>query len=372
MKAKIPRAYSQDAVLEILMKFRAPLIIAFITVMVSTVGYMIISKVSLLEALYMTVLTVTTIGYGEIWNMGGKERVFNLLVMTFGVGSVMGYSLAVLINIVTSGDLKRIVRFRKMVSDIKNLKMHYIVFGSNSFAQGTVKRLISKRIPCVLIPSEEGTMDGFDFVLDLDPLDENTLYLANIQEAAGVIIATSDDLKNLGITLTVDRVVKREGLSPFSIISVTGDEKFREKLTDAGATYVEVIPSMVSGRLCEIASKPSPFSRSLLKDIIFGKETGVDIDEFLVLEGSPIANRTLGDIDFRRRFKLTVLAIRKVDGTTVNMPLPDEVLSSGDVILVAGREKDIKRAEDLLFSAKVMPRRFSLRKSFKERKDGLG
>ena len=371
MKVKIPKSYSQEAILEILMKFRAPLIIAFITVMVSTVGYMIISKVSLLEALYMTVLTVTTIGYGEIWNMGGKERVFNLIVMTLGVGSVMGYSLAVLINIVTSGELKKIVRFRKMLNDIENLKMHYLVFGSNPYVVDFIRKLHSKKIPYVLIPSGEKAEKIAAHILDLDPMNDDTLYLANVKGAAGAIVATLDDFKNLGITFAISQVVKKENLTPFFLICVANDKKFKEKMLTAGATHVEVIPSVVSGRLCEIASKPSIFSRSLLRDIIFGEETEIDIDEFLVLEKSPIAGKTIGEIDFRKKLNLMILAIRRSDGTTVNMPSSSERLKVGDVILVAGREEDLRKAEGLLFSARVIPRRYSLKKSFKEREDGL-
>jgi len=151
----IPKKYSQDKLLEILMKFRAPLIIALITIMASTIGYMVISKVDLLKAFYMTILTVTTIGYGEMWQMGAKDRVFNLFVMVVGVGAVMGYSLAVLIDLITSGELIKILRFRKMVSDISALKGHYLIFGFNDYVSELIVELRRNRIPVVVISDDE-------------------------------------------------------------------------------------------------------------------------------------------------------------------------------------------------------------------------
>ena len=151
IEKRIPARYGQERILEILMKFRAPLIVGLIAIMFSTIGYMVISGVDLLKAFYMTILTVTTIGYGEMWNMDAKARIFNLFVMILGVGSVMGYSIAVLINIVTSGEVKKILRFRKMVSDISALKGHYIIFGMNDYVLHMIKEMKHYRIPVVVV-----------------------------------------------------------------------------------------------------------------------------------------------------------------------------------------------------------------------------
>ncbi|WP_456454900.1 potassium channel family protein [Thermovibrio sp.] len=369
----IPRQYSQEKVLEIVMKFRAPLIIALITIMVSTIGYMVISKVNLLKAFYMTILTVTTIGYGEMWDMTTKDRVFNLAVMTIGVGAVMGYSLAVLINIVTSGEVKKILRFRKMVSDISALKGHYIVFGFNDYVVYLIRELHYHRIPVVIVSPSQGLEEfakehGIRYYLNLDPTDENTLLLANIESAVGAVIATEDDYKNLAITLTVKNAVSKYQIYPFFIIALVSREEFKEKLRLVGADYVETIPSIISKRVAIIAKKPPIFGeKSLLEEILFGEHTFIDIEELVVQPDSPVIGKTLKDLDLRRKFGITVIAIKKNDGRVIYTPGGDVPIDSLDVLVIVGPKKKIEEAVKALFKGRIVSRSALLKKKLKER-----
>jgi len=369
----IPRQYSQEKVLEIVMKFRAPLIIALITIMVSTIGYMVISKVNLLKAFYMTILTVTTIGYGEMWNMTPKDRLFNLLVMTVGVGAVMGYSLAVLINIVTSGEVKKILRFRKMVSDISTLKGHYIIFGFNDYVVHLVKELRYHKIPVVLVSPSQGLEEfakehEIKYYLTLNPTDENTLSLANIESAVGAVVATEDDYKNLAITLTVKNAVSKYKIYPFFIIALVNKEEFKEKLRLVGADYVETIPSIISKRVAVIAKKPPIFGeKSLLEEILFGEHTFIDIEELVVQPDSPVVGKTLKDLDLRRKFGITVIAVKKRNGEVVYTPGGDLIIDSLDLLVIVGPKKKLEEAVRALFKGKIVSRSAMLKRKLKER-----
>ena len=373
---KFPPQYSHEKILEILMKFRAPLIIALITIMLSTVSYMLVSHVSVLKALYMTVLTVTTIGYGEMWDMSSKDRIVNLLVMTVGVGAVMGYSLAVLIDLITSGELLRILRFRKMVGDISLLKGHYLVFGLNHYVEGIVKELKANKIPVVLI-SESDDLEkfaerlGLKYFLNLDVSDSNALYLANIHNAVGAIVATESDYKNLAVVLTVKSVVSKEHIYPFFLISVSQSQTFAEKLKLVGADYVEVIPSLVSKRIATLARKPPIFGeRSLLEEMFFGEQTLIDIEEFVVQPDSPLLGKTLGEIDLRRKFGITVIAIKKKDGRLIYTPGKDEVIEALDILVVVAPKRKLKKISEILSQGKLTSRGIFLKKKLKERLRG--
>ena len=339
IEKRIPARYGQERILEILMKFRAPLIVGLIAIMFSTIGYMVISGVDLLKAFYMTILTVTTIGYGEMWNMDAKARIFNLFVMILGVGSVMGYSIAVLINIVTSGEVKKILRFRKMVSDISALKGHYIIFGMNDYVLHLIKEMKHYRIPVVVVDVSDNLEEfakehGINYYLKLDPADENTLYLAGIEKAVGAIVATMDDYRNLAITLTLKNVVAKNGISPFFILALAKKEEFKEKLKLVGADYVETIPSIISKRVAILAKKPPIFGeKSLLEEILFGEHTYIDIEEFVVQSDSPIVGKPLRDIDLRKRFGITVVAVKKSDGKVIPIPGGDVVVEPLDILV---------------------------------------
>ncbi|WP_457679133.1 potassium channel family protein [Thermovibrio sp.] len=369
----IPKQYSQEKVLEILMKFRAPLIVGLTTIMLSTVGYMIISGVDLLKAFYMTILTVTTIGYGEMWNMTPKGRIFNLAVMTIGVGAVMGYSIAVLINIVTSGEVKKILRFRKMVSDISTLKGHYIIFGLNDYVVHLLKELRYYKIPVVIVDPSDGLEEfakehSIKYYLKLEPTDENTLLLANIETAVGAVVATDDDYKNLAITLTVKNAVSKHKIYPFFIIALVKREEFKEKLKLVGADYVETIPSIISKRVAILARKPPIFGeKSLLEEIFFGEHTFIDIEELVVQPDSPVIGKSLKELDLRRKFGITVIAVKKKDGKVIYTPGGDTVIEPLDILVIVAPRKKIEEAVKLLFKGGVISRSAMLKKKLKER-----
>ena len=374
----IPKKYSQDKVLDILMKFRPPLIVALIAIMISTIGYMLISKVDLLKAFYMTILTVTTIGYGEMWDMGVKDRLFNIAVMTLGVGTVMGYSIAVLINIVTSGEVKEIVRFRKMVADISALKKHYIILGMTGYVKFLVKEFERKGIPFVIVSEGEG-FNAFvkeldvKYFLNLDPSQENSILLANPEGAVGAIVACDDDYKNLAVTLTVKKVVNKLKIKNFFIFSVVNSTSFKEKLFDVGADYVEAIPEITSKRLAFLAENPPVFGgKSLFEEILFGEKTFIEIEEFVVQPGSKVAGKTLEELNLKERFKASVIAIKRKDGDVIYLPGEDEKLVEGDMVAVVVPGKLVEKLRAAFLTAGVLSRKGILRKLLKEREDGLG
>ncbi len=376
MKKLLPKKYSEEKILEILMKFRAPLIIALVTVMASTIGYMVISGVDLLRAFYMTVLTVTTIGYGEMWDMTNRDRVFNLFVMVIGVGAVMGYSLAVLIELVSSGELIKILRFRKMVGDISALKGHYLIFGFNDYVTELIFELRKNGIPVVVI-SDDDKLEEFAeehqirYYLKLDPTKENTVYLANVKSAVGAIVATDNDYKNLAVTLTVKSVVNKENIYPFFILGIVKNSEFSEKLKLVGADFVETIPSIVSKRISVLAKKPPIFGeKSLLEEILFGGHVFIDIEEFMVQPNSPLVGKSLKELKLKNKFGITVIAIRKRDGRVIYTPNSDTVIEALDLLVVVAPAERIKRVIKVLSKGGVTSRSSILRKKLKEKLEG--
>jgi voltage-gated potassium channel len=376
LKKLLPKKYSEEKILEILMKFRAPLIIALVTVMASTIGYMVISGVDLLRAFYMTVLTVTTIGYGEMWDMTNRDRVFNLFVMVIGVGAVMGYSLAVLIELVSSGELIKILRFRKMVGDISALKGHYLIFGFNDYVTELIFELRKNGIPVVVI-SDDDKLEEFAeehqirYYLKLDPTKENTVYLANVKSAVGAIVATDNDYKNLAVTLTVKSVVNKENIYPFFILGIVKNSEFSEKLKLVGADFVETIPSIVSKRISVLAKKPPIFGeKSLLEEILFGGHVFIDIEEFMVQPNSPLVGKSLKELKLKNKFGITVIAIRKRDGRVIYTPNSDTVIEALDLLVVVAPAERIKRVIKVLSKGGVTSRSSILRKKLKEKLEG--
>ncbi|MEO2064885.1 MAG: TrkA C-terminal domain-containing protein, partial [Desulfurobacteriaceae bacterium] len=206
------------------------------------------------------------------------------------------------------------------------------------------------------------------YYLKLDPTDENSLILANVQSAVGAIVATKDDYKNLAITLTVKNVVSKYNIYPFFIIGLVKREEFKDKLKLVGADYVETIPAIISKRVAILARKPPIFGeRSLLEEIFFGERTYIDIEELVVQPDSPVIGKSLKELELRKRFGITVVAIKKRDGKIIYTPGGDVVIEPLDVLVIVAPKKMIDEAVKKLFKGRIVSRSAMLKRKLKER-----
>jgi Trk K+ transport system NAD-binding subunit len=233
-------------------------------------------------------------------------------------------------------------------------------------------------IPVVVV-SEDEQLEEFarqheiSYYLQLDPAEENSLYLANVESAVGAIVATLDDYKNLAVTLTVKNVVNKNNIYPFFILALVKHPEFKDKLRLVGADYVETIPSIISKRVAILARKPPIFGeKSLLEEILFGEHTYIDIEELVVQPDSPVIGKTLRELDLRKRFGITVIAVKKADGRVIYTPGGEVKVEPLDILVVVAPVKQLKEAIRILFKGRIASRSAMLKKKIKERLDGLG
>ena len=321
-------------------------------VIVGTLGYALIEGWSLLDSLYMTVITLATIGYGEIKPLHDQGRIFTIFLIVFGVGN-MAYLIGQLTRLMVEGSLKQVLGRRMLEAQIKKLKDHYILCGYGRIGR-TVARLITARnVPLIVLEHkteviEQLEKDGMLFIKG-DASDEDNMLAAGIKNAKGLISAVSSDADNLFIVLTA------RDLNPnLFILTRASQEKSTKKLMGAGANRV-ISPYFIGARkMAETVLRPAV--SDFLETTVHGM-SGLDLamEEILVTEESRIKNVTLMESNIRRDLDIIIIAIKKPDGRMLFNPSAQAMIRQGDTLISVGQRENMERLIFLLGAEKFTP-----------------
>ena len=308
---------------------RLPVLLLALSMVYGTVGYVVIEGFSILDGLYMTATTLTTVGFGEIEPLGPAGRLFTLSLLAVGFTAVFTL-LAVLTSLVVSGQLGRRLTRRGMRQRIEALRDHYIVCAFGRVGKAAVQELIDEGADVVVVevdPAREADLveAGVLYVLD-DPQREDVLEQAGIERAKGMLCAVDSDASNVYITL-----LARTRNPDLFIIGRASRPESVEALRRAGANRV-VSPYLLSGtRMAALALRPAMLE---FVDMV-SVAPDLRIEEIVVGERSPLAGATVreaaGDYD-----GVMILAVRSPDGGLLVPPRADTELAAGDLLILVG------------------------------------
>ena len=307
--------------------------IALLAVLVAgSTGYVVIEGWSLFDAVYMTVVTMTTVGYDEVKPLSAAGRTFNFFVMIGGVG-LMLYILTVAVQAVVEDEvLKDLFRRRRMRARIDALERHYILCGFGRVGREVAAVFRGEEAPFVVVDTSEAAVEAAenDGILAIcgNATHNETLRQAGVERARGLIAASGSDSDNVVITLTASAI------NPdLNIVARADDAETNEKLTMAGAGRV-VTPYRIGGRRMAL-SAIRPMSVDFFDDIVDPFRSGPRISEIEVLQGSPTSGMTVAG--FTAANDARVLALCRSDGTILFTPEAGTVMEPGDGIIVLGR-----------------------------------
>ena len=298
---------------------------------IGTTGYVVIEGWSVFDAAYMTVVTMTTVGYAEVKPLSQAGRAFNLFVMLGGVG-LMLYILTVTVQAVVEDEvLKGLFRRRRMSAKIESLEQHYIVCGYGRVGREIAAVFRGEEASFVVVDTNEAAVEAAeaDGILAIcgNATHNETLRQAGVDRARGLIAASGSDSDNVVITLTASAM--NSGLN---IVARADDAETTEKLTMAGAGRV-VTPYRIGGRRMAL-SAIRPMAVDFFDDIVNPSRAGPRISEIEVLQGSPIAGMTVAG--FTSANDARVLALCRSDGTILFTPEGGTVIEPGDGAIVLG------------------------------------
>lgn len=319
-------------------------ILILIILLVGTIGYVLLEGWPILDALYMTIITITTVGFGEVNVVSNVGRVFTICIIFIGMG-IMAYSLGVVAQIMVETQVRTILGRRKLGKELKTIKDHYIICGFGRIGQTIVKGLKSQGVPLVVIdlsPALREILEGENVPHIIgDAASDEVLMEAGIQRARGLVAVVLSDADNLFITMTA------RGLNPGLFILARADHQATEKkLLRAGANKV-VLPYLIGGmRMVHTILRPAVMD--FLDFTMHQTNMDLKLEELLVGEQSRLNGVSLLHSGVRKDMNVIIVAIRQKDGQMVFNPSSETQIRGGDTLIALGPARDLDRLSEIL------------------------
>ena len=323
-------------------KLRNIIIIIIAVIVIGTAGFKVIggSERSVLDALYMTAITLTTVGYGDVIGLDNKPlgKLFTIIYVFIGAGTI-AYLFTTLAAYIIEGELRKVFRRRKMEKRIAKMKEHYIVCGIGMVGLYVVHEMYLTKRPFIAIDHDETKLDVFkannidaDLVVG-DATENEILWKAMIEHAKGLYATTDSDNDNIVISLTARQ------LNPsLRIVSRCNDTKNIDKLKRAGADSVVALNFI--GGLRMASEMIRPHVTSFLDMMLRDKYSPMRVEEVHVPEHSPFVGKPVKDIDFKTIGNIMLISARKPSGEWVYNPYPDTICEKEmSLIIIATREE---------------------------------
>ncbi len=319
-------------------------IVIFFTaiLLVGTLGFALLEGMDIGDGLYLTALTITTVGYGDIVPHTPQGKIFTVFLVFTSVGFVL-YAFSKFAEVMVEGGLRNILERRKMNKQVSQLRNHYIVCGFGRIGKVICQILKESKRPFVVIEKNENEIRSIEehgyIALAGEAADDEILLTAGIKEAKGLIAVVSSDADNVFITLTA------RGLNPglYILARSSGAPGAETKLQRAGASKV-ISPYYIGARrMAQLVVRPTVID--FIDLTMHAGELGLRMEELLVSDKADFANKQLIESGIRKKFDIIVVAIKRQGEEMLFNPKPDSLILPGDILIVLGDHGQISALE---------------------------
>jgi voltage-gated potassium channel len=320
-------------------RLRLALAVLACVMVVGTVGYLILGF-GLLDAVYQTVTTVTTVGFREVQPLSDAGIVFTIVLILLGVGTAL-YALGVLIQTLVEGDLHDVFGRRRMERKIADIERPVIVCGFGRVGREIAKDVVDAGAVPVIVDRNAERLESSPYATVVgDATDDGVLRRAGLERARALVAALDTDAGNLFVT------VSARALRPdlFIVARVRVDESI-EKLRRGGADRVVNPQSIGGARMAAFVLQPHV--TEFLDVVMHDRDIEFRLEEVTVAPDSPIVGDTLRDAQIRNRTGALVLALRDENGEFSTNPSPDARLGGGQVLIAIGTPRELTALADL-------------------------
>jgi len=322
-----------------LRQLRVVLLLVTVLISIGMVGYMALEGWGLHDALFMTVITLSTVGYGEVRPLTRPGEIFTIILIFGGVG-VLAYSFSTVTDYIVAGELQGYLRQRRTTRKMAKMQDHYIVCGYGRVGRQVVEELHANAIRLVVIDVDralghELERMGIPFIAG-DPTEDNMLMLAGIERAAGVCSCLPNDATNVFVVLSARKIN-----ASLLILSRCNQPENQDKLRIAGADKV-INPYVTTGR--QMATQLLYPSVVEFLDIVIRRgDLELRLQEIVVGAASQLAGRSLADAHIRAQTGVNVLAVRRHKRTMETNPNGDFVIQHADELVCLGTPEQLSK-----------------------------
>jgi len=331
--------------------FRLPLILTVLTMLLGTVGYMVIDHFPLMDAIYQTGITFTTVGYGEIQPISDLGRIFTITLIIFGF-VVFSIAVGIIAEVVKKGEFQKTAKERKMLYEIARLKHHFVVCYHNEFTIQVTKQLRENHIPFVVVDPREDMEEiakkyHYPYYVTAEAHTEEGVLKSHLSSAKGVITLADNVADNIATIASARLYEKEIGRNrKYLIIANAKSNEDDQKLLKLGANKVVTATKLMAERINAMAARPD--MENLLQEFMYKKDTPLDMEEAKVSKSSWLVLKKIKVARFRDVANVTIIGIRQKDGKFIPMPKGDTIIMPESKLLLIGTGEGIRKAKKII------------------------
>ncbi len=308
-----------------------------------TIGFMVLERYTLLDALYMTVITISTVGFGEVRPLDRSGHLFVILLIITGL-AVVGYTLTSLGQAIVEGSVQRMFWRRRMMREIESMRDHYIVCGHGRMGRVVCRELKEEKVPFLVIERDADAAallhDRGYRVVQGDATEDEVLARARVDHARALVSVVSRDVDNLYITLSAREMCRQDNAGLY-ILARASDARDRRKLQHAGANRVISADEIGAMRIVQALLRPTVFD--FMEVTTTSSHLELMFEEMTVGPANHLAGSKLRDSSIRQNYDVIIIAAKKADGTMVFNPGSEYMLEAGDVLITLGNKDQLGR-----------------------------
>jgi voltage-gated potassium channel len=301
-------------------------------------GYMVVAHFTFLEALYMTVITLATVGFTEVRPLDDAGRIFTIVLILMGAG-FLTYSLIYFSQVMFDPNLLELYRRRRLKKQLGQLEDHYVVCGYGQMGQIIVEELMDHSIPVVVIDSDDSLVIRFRekgiLHLTADATEEESLVAAGIQRAKGLVAVVNRDTDNVFIVLTA-----RDLNKDLLIFARAGSPSTHKRLLKAGAN--RVVSPFATGARHIAQNILRPTVTDFLELALSTEGLELSLEEIVIPDDAGLVGKELMHSGIRSQYNLIVVAIKRRDDSMIYNPSSQELFAAGDILIVIGPQENLQ------------------------------